>query len=254
MMTMNTLDKKVAFITGGGRGLGFETAKGLARLGIEVVLGARSPEQGQRAIDLLRGEGLSAEFLLHDVLNPDHRVSAYEYLDQRFGRLDILVNNAGIWLETENSSVEVPNHTSTLSEDLIRRTFEVNLMAPILLTQHLLPLIRRSAGGRIVNLSSLQASQTLHSDPLSLIYGIKPFAYSASKSALNSFTIHLAQELINTSIKVNSIHPGWVRTQMGGPAADLDPESGSRTAIKFATLLENGPTGGFYYEDEIIPW
>jgi NAD(P)-dependent dehydrogenase (short-subunit alcohol dehydrogenase family) len=254
MSQITTSGKKVAFITGGGRGLGLETAKGLARLDVDVVLGARDAEQGRRAVELLREEGLSAVFLLHDVVNPDHRASAYDYLDSQYGRLDILVNNAGIWLETENSSVDVPNQTSTLSEDLIRKTFEVNFMAPVLLTQKLLPLIRRSSAGRIVNLSSLQASQTLHSDPESLIYGIKPFAYSASKSALNSLTIHLAQELIDTPIKVNSVHPGWVRTKMGGPAAHLDEESGSRTAIKFATLPDDGPTGGFYYEDEIIPW
>ena len=134
-----------------------------------------------------------------------------------FGRLDILVNNAGIMLDSRKG-----NETSKTSQEYAAKTFDTNFFAVVALTQALLPLVQKSLGGRIVNLSSILGSNTLHATPGSSIYDAKTFAYDASKAALNSFTIHLAHELKDTKIKVNSAHPGWVKTEMGGEGAQLE--------------------------------
>ena len=144
--------------------------------------------------------------------------------------------------------------TSGLPIGILRQTLEVNFFAPFLLTQKLLPLIRNSAAGRIVNVSSMQASLALHADPAGELYDYKLFAYDASKTALNSFTIHLAHELRGTSIKVNSAHPGWVRTEMGGAGATDDISDGCRTSVRLALLHDEGPTGGFFFGEERLPW
>jgi NAD(P)-dependent dehydrogenase (short-subunit alcohol dehydrogenase family) len=115
-------------------------------------------------------------------------------------------------------------------------------------------LIRRAQAGRIVNVSSIMASLTLHSDPSSPIYHSRVFAYNASKAALNSFTIHLAYELRHTSIKVNSAHPGWVKTEMGGENAELEVSEGGRTSAWLARLPEDGPTGGYFHAGQPLPW
>jgi NAD(P)-dependent dehydrogenase (short-subunit alcohol dehydrogenase family) len=138
--------------------------------------------------------------------------------------------------------------------DLLRQTFETNFFAVVALTQTLLPLIRKSPAGRIVNLSSVLGSLTLHAEPSSGIYASKAFAYDASKTALNAFTVHLAQELRNTKIKVNSAHPGWVKTDMGGADAPLDVVTGAQTSIQLATLPDDGPTGGYFHMGQTLPW
>ena len=122
------------------------------------------------------------------------------------------------------------------------------------LTQALLPLLKKSVGGRIVNLSSILGSNTLHATPGSVIYDAKTFAYDASKAALNSFTIHLAHELKDTKIKVNSAHPGWVKTQMGGEGAQLDVETGAKTSVELATLQDSGPNGSYVHLGKPLPW
>ncbi|MGC1171211.1 MAG: SDR family NAD(P)-dependent oxidoreductase, partial [Candidatus Acidiferrales bacterium] len=144
--------------------------------------------------------------------------------------------------------------TSQLSPEKLRQTFETNFFQPIALTQTLLPQIRKSPAGRIVNLSSLLGSLTLHSDPESRIYDRKAFAYDSSKTAINAFTVHLAQELRETPIKVNSAHPGWVKTAMGGPMAPMELSEGGKTSAQLATLGEDGPTGGFFHLGEVVPW
>ena len=126
--------------------------------------------------------------------------------------------------------------TSTLSPTILRETLDSNFFSPVALTQTLLPLIRKSEGGRIVNLSSILGSNTLDANPGSPIYDMKQFAYDASKTAFNSFTIHLAHELKDTKIKVNSAHPGWVKTDMGGPNATLEVSEGGKTSTRLALL------------------
>ena len=147
-----------------------------------------------------------------------------------------------------------PNQPSALPLETLRRTFETNFFGTVTLTQKLLPLIRRSQAGRIVNVSSIMGSLALHADPSSPIYHSNVFAYNASKAALNSFTLHLAYELRDTSIKVNSAHPGWVKTETGGENADLEVSEGGKTSAWLARLPEDGPTGGYFHAGQPLPW
>lgn len=241
---------KVAFITGANRGIGFETAKGLGEAGISVVIGVRDAAKGQAAVQQLRDLGITADAIHYDAAQPQSADAVYEYFDKNFGKLDILVNNAGILRE----SLVGGNDSSSVSADVLQETFHTNLFAVVALTQKLLPLIRKAPAGRIVNLSSILASLTLHSMPNSPIDPAKGFAYNASKTALNAYTIHLAHELSGTGIKVNSAHPGWVKTELGGPNAPMEVGDSGKTSVRLATLDENGPSGGFFHEAEALPW
>lgn len=226
----------------------------MARLGATVILGSRDILKGNEAAYQLHQEGLKAVSIQIDVTDQQDHAAVYQYLEETYGRLDILVNNAGVLLEQSSISAATHNQTSTIPLKELRDTFDVNFFAQVELTQTLLPLIRKSEAGRIVNVSSILGSLTLQADPGSPIYSIKTFAYNASKAALNAFTIHLAHELKDTSIKVNSVHPGWVRTQLGGEHADLDEAGGSETSVLMASLQEDGPTGGFYHLNDSLPW
>jgi len=244
----NSTTQKIALVTGANKGIGLETARQLHSKGITVILGSRDLARGQAAAKSIGGsEGLRVIKL--DVSSEADRNSAVAYIETEFGRLDILVNNAGVLLDGRSG-----NATSATPLSILRETFEVNFFAVVDLTQKLLPLIRKSSTGRIVNLSSILASLTLHATPGSPIYDAKTFAYDASKAALNSFTIHLAHELRGTKIKVNSAHPGWVKTEMGGEGAQLEIEDGARTSVELATLPDNGPTGAYLHMGEPLPW
>ncbi|MEC0175020.1 SDR family NAD(P)-dependent oxidoreductase [Paenibacillus favisporus] len=223
-------------------------------MGATVILGSRDILKGNEAAYQLHQEGLKAVSIQIDVTDQQDHAAVYQYLEETYGRLDILVNNAGVLLEQSSISAATHNQTSTIPLKELRDTFDVNFFAQVELTQTLLPLIRKSEAGRIVNVSSILGSLTLQADPGSPIYSIKTFAYNASKAALNAFTIHLAHELKDTSIKVNSVHPGWVRTQLGGEHADLDEAGGSETSVLMASLQEDGPTGGFYHLNDSLPW
>jgi NAD(P)-dependent dehydrogenase (short-subunit alcohol dehydrogenase family) len=241
-------ENRVALITGANKGIGLETARQLGKLGITVILGARD-SKGEAAAASLRKEGIDARALELDVTKPQDRDAAVQFIEKHFGKLDILVNNAGIATEGWGA-----NHTSSTTPEVVRQTFETNFFAPIELTQALLPLLRKSRAARIVNLSSIMGSLTLHSDPKSPIYNNKPFAYDASKSALNAFTIHLAHELRDTGIKVNAAHPGWVKTELGTDAAPMDVVEGAKTSVALATLPEDGPTGAYMHLGKTLPW
>jgi len=241
--------KKVALITGANKGLGFEMARQLGQAEVTVVLAARDPQKGEAAAAKLRGEGLDVQFLKLDVTEKADRAAASAFLDKKFGRLDILINNAGISAEVLGTGT-----VSATTADTIHRTFETNFFAPVALTKALLPLLMKSDAGRIVNMSSILGSQTLHADPKSQIYDFKSLSYDASKAALNSFTIHLAHELKDTKIKVNSAHPGWVKTDMGTDAAPMEIPDGAKTGLELALLGENGPTGGFFHLGNTLPW
>jgi NAD(P)-dependent dehydrogenase (short-subunit alcohol dehydrogenase family) len=245
---------KVAFITGANKGIGLETARGLGKLGFAVVLGSRDEARGRAAADQLRSEGIQrVEAVRFDVTRPEDHQGLARHLEERYGRLDVLINNAGVQLEEADFGGGF-NTTSTVTPEVLRRTFETNFFAVVALTQALLPLIRKAPAGRIVNLSSILGSLTLHADPASGIYDKKAFAYDASKTALNAFTVHLAQELRGTKIKVNSAHPGWVQTDMGGPSAPLGLSEGGKTSVQLATLPDDGPTGGYFHLGEPLPW
>ena len=241
------MQKKIAFITGGNRGIGFQTALELGRAGIKVVIGSRDLKQGELALEKLLAAGADADAILFDVTQPASHQAAFDYFNSRYGYLDILVNNAGIaggvfpGTGPEHSAADVPLA-------LLRKVFETNFFSQIAITKALLPLIRKSSAGRIVNLSSILAT------PDSPIYDAKSFAYDASKTALNAFTIHLAWELRDTNIKVNSAHPGWVKTDMGGSQAPMELEQGAKTSAALATLPDDGPTGGFFHLGQPLPW
>jgi NAD(P)-dependent dehydrogenase (short-subunit alcohol dehydrogenase family) len=241
--------KKVALITGANKGLGLEMARQLGRTGVTVVVAARDPAKGEAAIRKLREDGLYAHLVKLDVTDQADHQAAYEFLENKFGRLDILINNAAISVDGMGNG-----KISTTTRDSIHKTFETNFFAPVALTQVLLPLIRKSEAGRIVNMSSILGSQTLHADPTSPIYNFKSLSYDASKAALNSLTIHLAHELKDIKIKVNSAHPGWVKTDMGTAAAPLEIPEGAKTGVELALLGEDGPTGGFFHLGKRVPW
>jgi NAD(P)-dependent dehydrogenase (short-subunit alcohol dehydrogenase family) len=248
---------KVAFITGANRGLGFETARILGKDGITVILGARELDKGTAAAEKLRGEGAkNVEAVRFDVNKPADHKEIYDYIAKKYGKLDILINNAGVFDEgsARPAGGAAFNSTSSVSQDKLRKTFETNFFQVVALTQTLLPLIKKSPAGRIVNLSSVLGSLTLHSDPKSPIYDKKGFAYDASKTALNAFTVHLAQELRGTPIKVNSAHPGWVKTEMGGEDAPMEITEGGKTSAQLATLGADGPSGGFFHLGQPLPW
>jgi NAD(P)-dependent dehydrogenase (short-subunit alcohol dehydrogenase family) len=241
--------KKVALITGANKGLGYEMAKQLGQAGVTVVLAARDKAKGEKAAETLKAEGLDVRFLKLDVTNKKDYAEAAAYLEKNFGKLDILINNAGI-----SADGLAGTSASATTEQSLKDTFETNFFAPIALTQALLPLLKKSEAGRIVNMSSILGSQTLHADPNSPIYNFKSLSYDASKAALNSFTIHLAHELKDTKIKVNSAHPGWVKTDMGTDAAPMEIPEGGKTGVALALLDESGPSGGFFHMGQTLPW
>lgn len=247
---MATNEAKISFITGANRGIGFETAKHLGKLGITVVLGSRDLAKGQEAVKQLEQFGVKAEVIAYDANDVNSAGAAYAYLNDKFGKLDILINNAGMCGE----QLFGKETSSNVNADVLQQTFQTNFFDVVGLTQKLLPLIKKAQTGRIVNVSSILASLTLHSMPSSPIDPAKALAYNASKTALNAFTIHLAHELRDTKIKVNSAHPGWVKTELGGPSAPMEVVDSYKTSVRLATLDDNGPSGGFFHEGDTLPW
>lgn len=238
---------KIALITGANKGLGLETARQLGKAGATVLLGARDLARGEEAAKELRGMGIDARAVKLDVVNAADLRAVADLIAKEYGRLDILINNAGVNYEPLGS-----NTTLTVSEADLRKTFDTNFFAPINVTRAMLPLLRKSPAARIVNLSSILGSSTLHARPGGL--GTKGLGYDSSKTALNAFTIHLAEALADTKIKVNSAHPGWVKTDMGTSVAPMELEDGAKTPVELALLPEDGPTGGFFHMGETIPW
>ena len=240
---------KIALITGANKGIGLETARQLAKVGdIHVFLAARDPERGAKAALELQSEGLDVEALTLDVTDAASITAAAAHVGKKFGRLDILINNAGIAVQDGSKAV------SEQSMDTWRKTFDTNLFATIAVTQAFLPLLKKSPAGRIVNLSSILASLTLHSEPNSPIYDFKIPAYNVSKTAVNGWTVQLAYELRDTSIKVNAAHPGYVKTDMGGPSAPMEIVDGAKTSVALALIGPQGPNGAYIHLGERLPW
>lgn len=247
---MSSHSNLVALVTGANRGLGLETARQLAAEGVTVLMAGRNADAIAAAAGRLEADGLPVRPLVLDVVDSAQIDAVVDQIEREFGRLDILVNNAGI---ITGESFFEPS-TRTVTTDALRQTFEVNLFAPIALTQALLPLIEKAPAGRIVNLSSILGSLAVHRDFDSDWGGVKPLAYDSSKAALNMFTIHLAAALKDTPIKVNSAHPGWVKTELGTDAAPMNVVDGARTSVALALLDANGPTGRFVHLGEELPW
>jgi NAD(P)-dependent dehydrogenase (short-subunit alcohol dehydrogenase family) len=241
--------KKIALVTGANKGIGYETVRQLASQNITVLLAARDERRGAEAASKLKAEGLDVQFLQLDVNDTASQDNAAKFIADKFGKLDILINNAGI-----AQDFQVPASQGTLEQ--WRTTFETNVFNLVSLTQKLLPLVKKSDAGRIVNLTSILGSLAHHSDPNSPIAGSSSSgsAYNASKSALNMFTVNLANELKGTTVKVNAAHPGWVKTDMGGEAAPLEVGDGAKTSVQLATLPNDGPTGGYFHLGQTLPW
>jgi NAD(P)-dependent dehydrogenase (short-subunit alcohol dehydrogenase family) len=243
-------DKKVALVTGANRGIGFETARQLGQKGVTVVVAARTLKSAEETAAKLKAEGIDTFPLKLDVTNAQDREAAARTLGDKFGKLDILINNAGVGAQDGMFNLKVIHTT----EEELQTVFGTNLFATIAVTRSLLPLLKKSDAGRIVNLSSILGSLALHADPNSPIASVKTFAYDASKTALNAFTIHLAAELKDTKIKVNSAHPGWVKTEMGTDAAPMEIPEGAKTSVDLALLGPDGPNGRFIHLGQELPW
>lgn len=241
--------KKVALISGANKGIGLETARQLGKQGITVLLGARDLAKGEAAAEQLKKEGIDVRAVKFDVVNAADITAAAALVAKEFGKLDILINNAGVMFEPIGG-----NNSSTVSEEVLRDTFETNFFSAVAVTNAFLPLLKKSDAGRIVNVSSILGSLSLHATEGSPIYEAKALAYDSSKAALNSYTVHLAHELKGTGIKVNSAHPGWVKTDLGTDAAPMNVVDGAKTEVELATLGPNGPTGGFFHMGETLTW
>jgi NAD(P)-dependent dehydrogenase (short-subunit alcohol dehydrogenase family) len=241
---------KIALVTGANKGLGLEMSRQLSQQGLTVILAARKLQAAEEAGTKLREEGLKAKAIALDINDSVQIKAAVQTIGEQFGKLDVLINNAGVMLDGEWST----SNASSVSIEIIRKTFDTNFFALVEVTQALLPLILKSSSGRIVNMASIEGSLSLHADPTSFIYDSKPFAYDASKAAVNSFTVHLAHELRNTPVKVNSAHPGWVKTELGGDGAMMDISEGAKTGVQLATLPDDGPSAGFFHLGQPVPW
>ena len=240
--------KKIALITGANKGIGLETARQLGQQGITVLAGARDEIKANKAAEDLRKAGLDVHGIVIDVNNADSIQKAAARIERDYGRLDILVNNAGVMLDDPKKK------PSEQSLEVWRKTFETNLFGLVATTQALLPLLRKSAAGRIVNLSSILGSIHFHATPGSPVYDFKLPAYNVSKSAVNAYTVQLAYELKDTTIKVNAAHPGWVKTELGGEGATMDIPDGAKTSVALATIGADGPNGAYMHMGETLPW
>lgn len=244
---MNT-SSRIALVTGATRGIGLETVRQLAEAGVHTLLAGRDHGRTVAAALTLQTEGLPVEAIDLDVNDAASIAAAVETVTARHGHLDILVNNAGILLD---------DPARTPSEQTLqvwRDTFETNVFALIAVTQAFLPLLHAAPAARIVNVSSVLGSLTLHSDPASSIYDFKVPAYNVSKSAVNAWTVQLAYELRDTPIKVNAIHPGYVKTDMNPGGAELEIPEGAKTSVALALIDADGPSGRFIHLGEVLPW
>jgi NAD(P)-dependent dehydrogenase (short-subunit alcohol dehydrogenase family) len=236
--------KKVALITGANKGLGLEIARQLGREGVTVVIGARDIAKGQTAANTLQAEGLDAHAVKIDVTSAEDIAALPAFFATKFGGLDILINNAGVMKEREGE----------VNAETLRSTFEANVIGPFAVTQALLPLLKASLAGRIVNHSSILGSLTVNSAPDQISTEWLAPAYNSSKAALNMLTIIQARQLADTKIKVNAAHPGWVKTDLGTDAAPMETPDGAKTAVRLALLPEDGPSGGYFHMNDTLPW
>ncbi|MFG1817129.1 SDR family oxidoreductase [Kribbella sp. NPDC049174] len=239
-----TVSGKVALVTGGNKGIGFEVARQLAQLNHRVVIGSRDEDRGRTAAEKLRSEGAEVSYVVLDVSNPESVATAIQLIDQQHRWLDVLVNNAG--------TAQPEGPPSEVALDVLKRTYETNVFGLVAVTQAALPLLRRAEAGRIVNLSSGAGSLTVVSRP-----DWRPewngLAYNTSKSAVNAVTVAFASELRETPIKVNAVNPGYTRTDMS-PGADRPVAQGAAVVVRYAVIPAAGPTGGFFDENGPIPW
>jgi NAD(P)-dependent dehydrogenase (short-subunit alcohol dehydrogenase family) len=236
-------DSKSALVTGANKGIGFAIAQGLGAIGFTVAVGARDDARGKEAVERLLASGVDAFAVALDVTSDKSVAAAAETVEQTAGRLDVLVNNAGI-SGGLNGGMQDP---TTLDLDVVRTVLDTNVFGVVRVTNAMLPLLRRSESPRIVNMSSNMGSLTLRTGPIMA-------AYAPSKTMLNSITAQYARRLADTNVIVNAACPGYVATDFTGFNAPRTPEQGAAIAIRLATLPDDGPRGGFFDDDGVIPW
>lgn len=238
---------KTVLITGANKGIGYETARQLGAMGFTILLGTRNEEKGKEAAAGLVNEGVNAHYILLDVTNQHTIEAAFKNIEEEFGSLDVLINNAGVSLERGISP-------SQLELSALKETFETNFFGMFAVTRAMLPLLKKSPCGRIVNLSSGLGSLILNSDPESEFARFNLLAYSSSKTAVNALTVMLAKEFKNTSLKINSADPGYTATDLNRHSGYRSVEQAAGIVVRLATLPEDGPTGGFFDENGEVPW
>lgn len=240
--------QRAALITGANKGLGFETARQLGKQGFVVLVGSRNETRAAQAVDKLRGEGIDARVLALDVTSGTSIEASLAWVHENVGRLDVLVNNAGIAVHRAPPS--------ELTVELLREAFDTNFFGAFAVLKTYLPLLLASPAGRIVNVSSIVGSLFRLSDhewefAERVLSG---FAYSASKTALNALTIAFAKELRGTPAKINAVCPGFTATDFNQFKGPRKPEDSVKLIVRFATLDEHGPSGGFFDDAGRIPW
>jgi NAD(P)-dependent dehydrogenase (short-subunit alcohol dehydrogenase family) len=243
MATAQT-DSRIALVTGANKGIGYEIARALAGQGITVLLGCRDPSRGQAAAERI---GSAAAALELDVTRRATIDAAARQIQSSYQRLDILINNAGVSLEPRAKPSEV-------DLERVKAVYETNVFGVIAVTQALLPLLRASTAGRIVNISSSLGSLTLSSDPAAPWARFGLLGYNSSKSALNALTVMFASELKDSRVKVNAACPGYVATDLNQHSGYLSAAEGAQIAVRLANLPADGPTGGFFSKDGPVPW
>ena len=237
---MAVIDKRVAVVTGGNKGIGLAICRQLAARGLRVILTSRDVAKGQAAQKKLSDEGADVVYHRLDVDNDDSVAEIARYVEAEQGRVDVLVNNAGILIDPSGKGVlETPLNT-------FRKTLETNFFGALRMCQTIVPIMQRGHYGRVVNLSSGLGQLDEMGDGTA--------AYRTSKTALNALTRMVAAAVTGDDILVNSMCPGWVRTDMGGPNATRSVDTAAQTAVWLAMLPHGGPTGGFYRDKAPIAW
>jgi NAD(P)-dependent dehydrogenase (short-subunit alcohol dehydrogenase family) len=241
---------KTALVTGANKSIGFEVVKQLIDKGYYVYLGSRDLQKGEEAVKQLHSD--KVEIIQIDVSDQGSIKAAHKQLSQKITSLDVLINNAGILGGMQQSAI-------TTDIKIFREVFETNLFGVVLVTQTFLDLLKKSDAPRIVNVTSGLASLTLHNDPSWKYYKVKSAVYGPSKSALNGYTITLAYELRDTNFKVNAVDPGYTSTDFNHHSGPGTIEDAAARIVKYAIIDENGPTGGFFSDDNnpetgVSPW
>ena len=244
---MNTADRRIALITGANKGIGLEVARQLGKAGHHILLGARDEARGRAAEKTLRDEGIAVRYVTVDLGDSASLLAVAADIEANEGRIDILVNNAGVAIQGDG----LPGSTDL---DIVRRTFETNFFGAVAVTQALLPLVKKSSAGRIVNVSSGLGSIALNADPNWDYAAVKLIGYNGSKAALNMFTVLLAAELKDTGIKVNAVNPGYTATDLNGNSGHQSIEEGAAETVRMAQIPDDGPTGGFTSTEGVEPW
>lgn len=230
------MNKKIVLITGSNKGIGLETAKQLLERGYDVYISSRNITKGHEAVEKLNKIGLKPRFVQIDVTELDSIVKAKQQIEQEVGKIDILINNAGIMLDKTG--------VLDMTIEVLETTMKTNVYGPLLMIQKFYPII--NSGGKIINISSI----------LGQLKSMKNYSpgYSLSKTALNAITRQTAAALAKHNIAVYSIHPGWVKTDMGGTDAELDIKEGAFTSVWLATEGTMEQTGQFFYAKNELNW